>query len=83
MQISLLSHQTILEELVHELKQKINIESSPPIRQQAHRIPPFHKDEVKKMLDEMLQKDVITPSKSPWGHHLFLLRRKTAPRVSV
>ena len=46
------------------LKHKIYTKSSPPIRQQARRIPPFRKDEVKRLLDEMLRKGVITSSKS-------------------
>lgn len=58
-----------------KLMHKINTEGSPPIRQQARRIPPFRKEEVKKLLDEMLKKDVITPSKSPWASPVVLVKK--------
>ena len=58
------------------LRHKINTENSAPIRQQARRIPPFHKDEVKKLLDDMLRKEIVTPSQSPWASPVVLVRKK-------
>ena len=58
------------------LRHKINVEGSAPIRQQARRIPPFRKDEVKKLLDDMLRKEIITPSQSPWASPVVLVRKK-------
>lgn len=42
-----------------KLTHKINTEGSPPIRQQARRVPPFREEEVKKLLDEMLMKEPL------------------------
>ena len=59
-----------------KLAHKIDTEGSPPIRQQARRIPPFRKEEVKKLLDKMLKRDVIKPSKSPWASPVVLVKKK-------
>ena len=58
------------------LRHKINTETSAPIRQQARRIPPFRKDEVNKLLDDMLRKEIVTPSQSPWASPVVLVRKK-------
>ena len=58
------------------LRHKIDTKGSPPIRQQARRLPPYRKEEVKGLLDGMLKKDVITPSKSPWASPVVLVQKK-------
>ena len=47
------------------LKHTIDTGSSHPIRQAARRVPPVRKGGVSKLLQEMLEKDVIQRSKSP------------------
>ena len=47
-----------------------------PIRQGVRQLPLPKRDEVKKLLSEMQQKEIITPSKSPWESptHKFWLK---------
>ena len=58
------------------LQHRINTGNAQPIRQQARRIPPFRKEEVKTLLSEMLDKDVIRPSESPWASPVVLVKKK-------
>jgi len=41
--------------------------SGNPVRQAVRRVPLPKREEVKKLLTEMQEKDIITPSKSPWS----------------
>jgi len=47
-----------------------------PIRQAPRRAPLCHRETVRKLLDDMLAKDVITPSKSPWASPVMLVQKK-------
>ena len=47
------------------VKHSIDTGTSHPIRQQCRRVPPFRREQAKKMIDDMLQKDIID--------HLFCL----------
>ena len=59
------------------LQHKINTGNAQPIQQQARRIPPFRKEAVKIPLGrEMLDKDVIRPSESPWASPVVLMKKK-------
>ena len=58
------------------IKHKINTGEAQPIRQQVRRIPPFRREEARKLLHSMLEKDVIQPSKSPWASPIVLVRKK-------
>ena len=58
------------------LKHTIDTGSSHPIRQAARRVPPVRKGEVSKLLQEMLEKDVIQRSKSPWASPIVLVQKK-------
>ena len=49
---------------------------APPIKQPSRPIPVARQHEVHKLLDEMLQKDVIQPSASPWGSPVVLVQKK-------
>ena len=37
----------------------IDTGTSHPVRQQSRRVPPFQREQAKKMIDDMLQKDII------------------------
>ena len=55
-----------------------------PIRQQPYRIPQAKKQEVKKMLDEMIERGYITPSSSPYSSPIVLVEKKdTTTRLCV
>jgi len=58
------------------LKHKISTGDAQPIRQQVRRIPPVQREEARKLLREMLDKDVIQPSSSPWASPVVLVRKK-------
>ena len=47
-----------------------------PIRQPVRRVPLPQRDEIKKFLTEMQEKDIITPSKSPWASPIVLVPKK-------
>ena len=57
------------------LKHRIET-SGTPIRQGVRRLPLPKRDEVKKLLSEMQQKEIITPSKSPWASPIVLVPKK-------
>ena len=59
-----------------KLKHKIDTGESRPIRQQVRRIPSFRREEATKLLKEMLTKDVIQPSSSPWASPVVLVGKK-------
>ena len=48
----------------------------PPIRQQVRRLPPSRRNEVKQLLQEMQENNVIQPSNSPWASPIVLVRKK-------
>jgi len=58
-----------------------------PIRQQVRRIPPYRREEARKLLQDMLNKEVIVPSSSPWSSPwallIVLVRKRTALFVFV
>ena len=49
---------------------------APPVRQAVRRIPPHRRTVVQNLLDDMLQKDVIQPSSSPWAAPIVLVQKK-------
>eukprot|EP00731_Ephydatia_muelleri_P000272 Em0001g272a len=49
---------------------------APPIKQPSRPIPVARQHEVRKLLDEILQKDVIQPSASPWASPVVLVQKK-------
>ena len=58
------------------MKHSINTGTVPPIRQAMRRTPPSKRQEIDQLLENMLQKDVIQPSCSPWASPIVLVQKK-------
>jgi len=58
------------------LQHRIYTGDAAPIRQQFRRICPQKRQELQSLLTEMLEKDVIQPSNSPWASPVVLVRKK-------
>ena len=58
------------------VKHSIDTGTSARVRQQCRRVPPFRRERAKKMIDDMLQKNVIQPSSSPWASPIILIPKK-------
>jgi len=58
------------------LTHSIDTGNSPPMCQQARRLPVYQRDEVKNLLKDMLDKDFIKPSRSPWVSPIVVVRKK-------
>ena len=59
------------------LQHTIHTGDSLPICQHTRRIPHYQWDEVKKLIQEMLTKNIIQPSTSPWASPVVIMRKKT------
>ena len=55
---------------------KIDVEGHRPIKQRTRRLPVHKHAEVKKLLGEMLDQGIITPSDSPWASPIVLVTKK-------
>ena len=66
------------EELGHTdlLPHKIKLSTDQPIAHRYRRIPPSQLDEVRKHLDSLLEKKIITPSTSPYAAPVVIVRKK-------
>ena len=66
------------EELGHtcRVQHQIHTGNSTPIRQHARRIPSGLREEARKLVQEMLKRDIIQPSSSPWSSPIVLVRKK-------
>jgi transposase InsO family protein len=60
---------------------KINTGDALPIRQRAHRVSPTERRIVQEKIEEMLKKDLIQPSESPWSSPILLIRQKDKIRM--
>ena len=58
------------------LSHKIDTGDATPIRQQARRVPLPHREKVQELLKDMMEKKVISPSKSPWASPVVLVTKK-------
>ena len=59
-----------------EIQHSIDTKDASPVRQSARRIPVAQQEEVRKLLREMQEKDVIQPSRSPWAAPVVLVKKK-------
>ena len=48
----------------------------PPVRQPVRQVPSAHRKQAKEGIQDMLQKEIISPSSSPWASPLVLVRKK-------
>ena len=58
------------------IKHKISTEQTQPIKQRPRRVPVNMNEEVDTQIQDMLDKDVIQPSKSPWASSIVLVKKK-------
>ena len=58
------------------LKHSISVGKAPTIRQAPWHMPVYRREEVQKLLQGMLQDDIIQPSNSPWASPIVLVRKK-------
>ena len=58
------------------IQHEIDTGASTPVRQPARRIPFTLRKKVEEMVDEMLQREVIKPSRSPWASPIVLTAKK-------
>ena len=54
----------------------IDTGSSKPIRQPVRRLPLSKQEEASDLLHEMLDQDIIQPSRSPWAAPIVLVKKK-------
>eukprot|EP00112_Aurelia_sp_Birch-Aquarium-sp1_P002037 Seg1221.15 transcript_id=Seg1221.15/GoldUCD/mRNA.D3Y31 product="Zinc finger protein GIS2" protein_id=Seg1221.15/GoldUCD/D3Y31 len=62
--------------LTSHAEHKIETGDAPPIKQLPRRLPNALKPVVEEQVHEMLQNDVIVPSKSPWASPIVLVKKK-------
>ena len=58
------------------MQHHIDTNGAPPIRQQARRVPLPRQETVQTLLQEMLDKGIISPLKSPWASPIVLVAKK-------
>ena len=58
------------------MRNGIKTENRAPIKQPLRRIPVNMREEVDKHIDDMLKRDVIEPSVSPWSAGVVLAKKK-------
>ena len=58
------------------VRHKINTENAHPIKQPLRRTPVHLNSEIDKQIDDMLQRDVIQPSSSPWASGIVIVSKK-------
>ena len=58
------------------LRHSIHTGDAGPVRQPVRRVPPQRREEVRKLLSEMLERGVVEPSTSPWASPIVLVRKK-------
>ena len=59
-----------------KVQHKIDTGTNRPIRQSVRRVPQMRRQEAKKLIDDMLARDVIQPSNSPWASPVVLVPKK-------
>ena len=59
-----------------KIQHTIHTGEAQPVRQGVRRIPPARKEEVSKLVREMLDKDIISRSSSPWAAPIVLVQKK-------
>ncbi|CAH8862175.1 unnamed protein product [Trichobilharzia szidati] len=57
------------------IQHHIDTGNAPPCRQPARRVPAHYQKELNKLVDELLEKNVIKPSVSPWAPPVVLVKK--------
>ena len=60
----------------NQIQHKIDTAGAIPIRQRNRRIPPAQREKTTQMLQDMMSKQIIKPSTSPWASPIVLVRKK-------
>ena len=60
----------------NQIQHQIETGGASPVRQRSRRIAPTQREETTKMLQDMLNKQIIQPSTSPWASPIVLVRKK-------
>ena len=58
------------------VQHQIDTGSSPPIRQPLRRMPLAKRDQAQKLLQDMLERDIVEPSNSPWASPIVLVTKR-------
>ena len=58
------------------MQHEVRTDGAYPIRQRVRRTAPAQREETRKLIEEMLHKDIIQPSSSPWASPVVLVRKK-------
>ena len=58
------------------VQHRIHTGEAPPVRERHRPLPPAMYQEMKTLLNDMLEKDVITESRSPWAAPIVLVKKK-------
>ena len=58
------------------VKMRIDTGNEPPIKKRPYPTPLTQREAVEKTIDEMLQAELITRSRSPWGFPIVLVKKK-------
>ena len=58
------------------VQHEVRTDDAYPIRQRVRRTAPAQREETRKLIEEMLHKDIIQPSSSPWASPVVLVRKK-------
>ena len=58
------------------VQHSIDIQNSKPIKQGPRRLPFHRRQEVKQLLDSMLENDIIEPADGPWASPIVLVTKK-------
>lgn len=59
-----------------DVKHTITTKDDIPIFTKSYRYPQCHKEEVKRQIDELLEKGIIRPSNSPWSSPIWIVPKK-------
>eukprot|EP00731_Ephydatia_muelleri_P000931 Em0001g931a len=58
------------------VKQSVDTGNNPPIRQQFRRMPPFRREQARKLIEDMLKSEIVQPSSSPWASPVVIVTKK-------
>ena len=58
------------------VKHSIVTGDNPPIKQPSRRVPPTKREHVRQLVLDMLKKDVVQPSSSPWASPIVVVQKK-------